>query len=283
MSNGRSRSQGRHTNRRTGDGFTSGEMPCLLQGQLQHRVCFGESVARVDILVDANAIIPQPGQFYMIHSPAGFLPRPFSVHDAAPSARHTRLSFLVQSYGPAVQWMLEVPLGSNWTLWGPLGNRFRMQARTIAVAGGIGIAPFYWMAKRLRETGQQLRLLAGFRDGSSAPLIDYHREAGIEIRVATETGELGEKGYVTELLSAELLAEGVPVAACGPPAMLAAVAQRLASTGGSCELSMEETMACGVGACLGCVVPMSFGGVALCCKDGPIFSSALIDWKRYHG
>ena len=254
----------------------------LLAGQLIGRTVFNDVTARVDLRI-AQQSEPFPGQFYMLCSAAGFLPRPFSIHDFRRDNEGTVLSFLLQRYGAAVQWMLEAPVGSTWTLWGPLGKGFRppTEKKLIAVAGGVGIAPFLWLDRCLKRNGSRLTLLAGFRDRSSRDLMTYHQDEGVNIQAASESGEFGQQGIVTSLLTDQILGERAHLMVCGPPPMMRAVAMLAEKTDTSCELSMEETMACGVGACLGCAIPTP-GGVRLCCQDGPVVAREQIDWKRYH-
>nr|MBA2241059.1 dihydroorotate dehydrogenase electron transfer subunit [Solirubrobacterales bacterium] len=165
-------------------------------------------------------------------------------------------------------------------LWvtGPLGNPFSRPlelapgaAGAILVGGGIGIAPLALLRRELSRRGFPQRSLLGFRDerhsGGVAELFSCS-----EVRLASEDGHAGHRGYVTDLLAVMLEGDAAPgsaVYACGPPAMLEAVRLMCAGAGVACELALETPMACGFGACFGCAVPLAGGGFMRLCLEGP--------------
>jgi NAD(P)H-flavin reductase len=169
-------------------------------------------------------------------------------------------------------------------LTGPLGNSFSTPkqvnpdaAGAILVGGGIGIAPLAIWRRRLVEGGIPLRVLLGFRNQAhSGGLEELFCAGGTlcpDVRLASEDGHAGHRGYVTDLLAAMLAgddAETAVVYSCGPPAMLEAVRSLCAASGVACELAMESPMACGFGACFGCAVPKPDGGYMRLCVDGPV-------------
>jgi dihydroorotate dehydrogenase electron transfer subunit len=227
---------------------------------------------RVLTVADPRGPSPDPGQFYMLtaaerwgggEDERPFLPRAFSVM----RAHDGRLDFLLEDVGPGTARLCE--LGPDDEIWilGPLGNGFtrpREGRRPILVGGGVGIAP---LALWSDELGGPTTLL-GFRDAA-------HAEGAVLIpgaQVATDDGSVGHHGLVTDLLD---LAGHIQVYACGPPPMLDAIAALCNDAGVPAQLALESGMACGFGACFGCVVPTKAGYVRLC-VDGPVLEAAAL-------
>jgi NAD(P)H-flavin reductase len=225
---------------------------------------------------------PQPaaGQFYMLaaatrwgggEAERPFLPRAFSVLRARPdpTAGRVELQFLVEDVGPGTRRLCELGPGEDLLLVGPLGVGFRAprdRRRPLLVGGGVGIAP---LAIWQDQLGDRTQPLVGFRDAAHAPGADLLRGA----RVATDDGSVGHHGLVTELLSETLERDsGAEVYACGPPPMLEAVRLICHDQGVPAQLALESGMACGFGACFGCVVPTREGYVRLC-VDGPVLDA----------
>ena len=247
---------------------------------------------RVFSLLDREGPEPLPGQFYMLaagrhwdqRGGRPFLPRALSVAAAAPAADGVRLDFLVEGVGPGTERLCELEEGERVWVTGPLGNAFSEPrevspgaAGAILVGGGIGVAPLALLRRRFAERGVPLRVLLGFRDQAHPGGLELFCGAGgdlcPEVRLASEDGHAGHRGYVTDLLAAMLAgddAESAVVYSCGPPAMLEAVRLLCAERGVACELAMESPMACGFGACFGCAVPKPDGGYMRLCVDGPV-------------
>ena len=242
---------------------------------------------RVFSIRDPGGPLPQAGQFYMLaterrweeYGERPFLPRAFSVADAIRDSKGTRLDFLVEAVGPGSARLAGVELGEELLVNGPLGRPFAPPrdltaeaAGAILVGGGIGIAPLAILRRQLAGRGVPSRILLGFRDREhSGGLEDLF--ACCEVRLASEDGHAGHRGYVTDLLSVLLHGDeagSAAVYACGPPAMLEAVRSTCAERGVACELAMESPMACGFGACFGCAVPLAEGGYMRLCVDGPV-------------
>jgi NAD(P)H-flavin reductase len=229
---------------------------------------------------DAAGPRPQAGQFYMLAAATRwgggedgrpFLPRAFSVLRAP--ADGSALWFLIEDVGPGTNRLCELDVGDALLLVGPLGLGFREPAdsrRPLLVGGGVGIAPLAIWQDAL---GGGEEPLLGFRDAAHA--------AGAELlsaaRIATDDGSVGHHGLVTELLLDEL-AHGAPaeVYACGPPPMVEAVRAICAERGVPAQLALESGMACGFGACFGCVVPTKAGYVRLC-VDGPVLTADSLE------
>jgi NAD(P)H-flavin reductase len=228
---------------------------------------------------DGAGPAPDPGQFYMLAATERwgggaderpFLPRAFSVlrHHAGGT-----LDFLLEDVGPGTARLAELRPGDGLWLLGPLGAGFRPPEegrRPLLVGGGVGIAPLAIWQDAL---GADARALLGFRDA------DHAQGAALlhDPRVATDDGSAGHHGLVTELLRAELVHDPrVVVYACGPPPMLEAVRALCASEGVPAQLALESGMACGFGACFGCVVPTRAGYVRLC-VDGPVLDASELE------
>jgi dihydroorotate dehydrogenase electron transfer subunit len=168
---------------------------------------------------------------------------------------------------------------------GPLGGAFTVPgelapgaAGAILVGGGIGVATLAIWRRRLAAAGVPARVLLGFRDRAHAGGLDLFDCS--EIRLASEDGHTGHRGYVTDLLSVLLQGDDAATAAvyaCGPPAMLEAVRMMCAERGVAAELAMEAPMACGFGACMGCAIPLADGGYMRLCVDGPVVESTRIE------
>jgi dihydroorotate dehydrogenase electron transfer subunit len=249
---------------------------------------------RVFSLLDGAGPQPAAGQFYMLATEVGwdrrderpFLPRAFSVADAVSADGGWRLDFLVEGVGPGTQRLCDLQVGEQVWINGPLGRPFSRPrelnpeaAGAVLVGGGIGIAPLAILRRQLAARSVPTRILLGFRDRDHAGGLD-DLFACCEVRLASEDGHVGHKGFVTDLLAVLLEGDdpgGAVVYACGPPAMLEAVRAMCAERRVSCELAMESPMACGFGACFGCAVPLAEGGFIRLCVDGPVVRGQEIE------
>jgi NAD(P)H-flavin reductase len=251
-------------------------------GRRACRVIASERVGAYDLVTVADESGPAPlaGQFYMLSTVTGWggpagrphLGRAFSVCRAAGG----RLEFLLDAIGPGTERLGELAPGNDVWVVGPLGIGFRppaARARALLVGGGIGIAPLVIWEQALQHAGTPMAALLGFRNGSYA---EAARLFGGETAVATDDGTgPGHHGLVTDLLE-EHLAPGDEVYACGPVPMLEAVRQICAARSVPGQLALEAGMACGFGACFGCVVRTSHGYRRLC-VDGPVVAAADLD------
>ena len=241
---------------------------------------------------DADGPDPEPGQFYMLRSEGWgeadgrpFLPRAFSVAMAAPDTRGVRLDFLVEAVGPGTALLAGLEPGARLELTGPLGRPFSAPrelnpgaAGAILVGGGIGLAPLAIWRRILASRGIPERSLLGFRDRQHSGGLELFRCS--EIRLTSEDGHAGHRGYVTDLLERMLAGDSTRTAvvyACGPPAMLEAVRALCELRGVAAELAMESPMACGYGACFGCAMPLRSGGYMRLCVDGPVVRAADVE------
>ena len=221
---------------------------------------------------------PRPGQFYMLAAEHGWgagaderpwLPRAFSYC----RAENGRLGFVLEDVGPGTHRLAELETGDGLWLTGPLGEGFEApeDARPILVGGGIGVAPILCWSDQL---GADARVLLGFRNAAYAEVAALFRGRPA---LTTDDGSAGRKGFVTELLREELDSDpSATVYACGPPQMLEAVRALCAERDVSAQLAMESGMACGFGACFGCVVPTREGYIRLC-VDGPVVEASQLE------
>jgi dihydroorotate dehydrogenase electron transfer subunit len=187
--------------------------------------------------------------------------------------------------GPGTERLAGLEAGEGMWVTGPLGGAFTVPgelapgaAGAILVGGGIGVATLAIWRRRLAAAGVPARVLLGFRDRAHAGGLDLFDCS--EIRLASEDGHTGHRGYVTDLLSVLLQGDDAATAAvyaCGPPAMLEAVRTMCAERGVAAELAMEAPMACGFGACMGCAIPLADGGYMRLCVDGPVVESTRIE------
>ena len=225
---------------------------------------------------------PQPGQFYMLaaaerwgggEDERPYLPRAFSVLRVGADG----LEFLLERVGPGTERLCELGAGDGLWVTGPLGQGFTAPAderRAILCGGGVGTAPLAILHDALRALERPAPVVLGFRDAAHA--------AGAQLLpgalVATDDGSVGHHGLVTDLLADELdQGEHAVVYACGPPPMLEAVRAMCAERGVPAQLALEAGMACGFGACFGCVVPLADGSYARVCVDGPVIAGERLD------
>ncbi len=229
---------------------------------------------------DSEGPRPAAGQFYMLAAEERwgggdgqrpFLPRAFSVLRAP--AGTNDLQFLLEDVGPGTNRLCELDRDDRLLLVGPLGQGFsppREDRRALLVAGGVGIAPIVIWQDELEARAPAL---LGFRDAGRAEGAALLADP----QVATDDGSVGHHGPVTDLLRPELErdGDGLEVYACGPPGMLEAVRALCVGAEVPAQLALESGMACGFGACFGCVVPTRDGYVRLC-LDGPVLDADVL-------
>ena len=220
-----------------------------------------------------------PGQFVQVRidgSPSTYLRRPISIHDV--DFQRNGIALLVQQVGEGTRHLAAAAVGDLINMVLPLGNGFTLPERGEKVAlvgGGIGIAPLFYFAKVLNDRGIRPVLLLGGKSKSDLLRLADYQQLG-ETFVTTEDGSLGEKGFVTmHSVWAERQFDKIYV--CGPKPMMKAVAKLAAEKNTWCEVSLENLMACGLGACLCCVEDTVDGHVCVC-KEGPVFNTRRLKW-----
>lgn len=226
----------------------------------------------------------EPGQFLMIRplkAQEPLLPRPFSIH----RVRGDRLEVLFKVVGPGTRRLAECRKGDMLEVRGPLGQGFRLGAvdDLVLVAGGMGVAPLlfaaeFWKKSLVGKKGGRVRVFLGARTRDELLCWKEFQRLGAQVFIATDDGSTGEKGPITHLLKKVIGKETAKalLLACGPPAMLRSVQHWTKEKGISCQLSLETRMACGLGACLGCVTAREKGSEVTyvnVCQEGPVFDA----------
>ena len=220
-----------------------------------------------------------PGQFVQVkveNSPATFLRRPFSVHDVDLDKNCIRI--LVQIAGKGTEALSRLKTGDMLDIIYPLGNSFSLPEKgmkPLLIGGGCGIAPLLFLGKYLKLNGFNPDILLGFRSAERVIEFEEYRQIG-EVYITTEDGSLGEKGFVSGHSILSRNSYGI-VYCCGPDAMMKAVAKYSKSKNIQCEVSLENLMGCGIGACLCCIVETDRGNLCTC-TDGPVFNIKELKW-----
>lgn len=234
------------------------------------------------VLTDKNQLPEMmPGQFVEVQvrgSETTFLRRPISINNVDYDANELHL--LVHVVGEGTAQMAKLQAGDTLNCVLPLGNGFTLpqskDERVLLVGGGVGVAPLLYMGRKVREMGAEPVFLLGAKTASDLLMLDAFREIGI-VHVTTEDASMGEKGFVTNH-SVLQNAHFDRIQVCGPKPMMVAVARYAKANGMECEVSLENMMACGLGACLCCVEKTVEGNLCVC-KDGPVFNIQKLLWQ----
>lgn len=268
-----------------------------VRGRVVAHQGLGASVHRLTVEVPADVAAPGAAQFYMLRpfdEALPFLPRAFSVSRFRRADESLHLDFLIKVYGTGTAWLCDRRPGDSLRVTGPLGIGYDLGGdfdRVVLVAGGIGLAPFPATIDAVRErtSTRPIRLIYGGRKAEDLVGLDDSSWEGVEMDFATEDGSRGHKGFVTHALKHLIETGGCGprdlVLACGPNAMLGAVASLTMPAGIPTQVAMEEAMACGFGVCNGCAIRVvdskgEFGIYERVCVDGPVFDAKRIDWPE---
>lgn len=222
------------------------------------------------------AEISRPGQFAHLLVPGKTLRRPISICDVQDDI--IRLVFEIRGQGTEILAATEV--GQTINMICPLGNGFEIpeDKKIIFIGGGIGVPPMLYSA---RTAGKNAIVINGFRDKSAVILTEDFKKIGCRLIETTDNGSYGYHGFVTSPLE-EVIDECDMICACGPAPMLRNIAKAAAEHGKECFVSLEQRMACGVGACLGCAVKINKEDGSFTykhvCKDGPVFRAEEVAW-----
>lgn len=228
----------------------------------------------------------KPGQFVQLRIPTlepSALRRPFSICNAEDGV----LTILYKNVGRGTNAMTSLQVGTSVNIMGPLGSAFPIlkdfATTPLLVAGGFGVAPLYFYAKKCQTKGT---LFVGGRSESDILITEMFEKIGWNVEICTNDGSLGTKGFVTAALNAWQSAHAATtpyeIFACGPEPMLKALDDLAISCNVTAWLSLDRRMACGVGACLGCIQKIRENGeikIIRVCKEGPIFKSNTIVWE----
>jgi dihydroorotate dehydrogenase electron transfer subunit len=234
-----------------------------------------------------------PGQFVMVKPGRGtdpLLRRPFSVFEVlSAQGRVEGLTLLSKRIGVTTRMLFDADEGDRVSCLGPLGRPFSLidpPREAWVVAGGVGLAPFATLSSALLERGTPTILFYGARTADELFYLDWFRSRGVRLVLTTEDGSAGLRGRVTVALEQALARAGaieIMVYACGPEAMLAAVAQLASRFGRPSQVSVERVMGCGMGGCYSCVIPIHDRATGRrhyvrSCLSGPVFDGSDIAW-----
>ena len=228
-----------------------------------------DSVYRLILRGDTSAITA-PGQFVNIALDGLFLRRPISVCDAEGDV----LTLIYKVVGKGTAQMAAMKPGETLDVLTGLGNGYDLSVSgnaPLLLGGGVGVPPLYLLAKRLIAQGKRVTVCLGFNAASEVFYEDEFKALGAEVRVSTVDGSYGSKGFVTDILPDAC----THYYACGPEPMLKAVYRAVPADG---QLSFEERMGCGFGACMGCTCK-TVTGYKRICKDGPVLRKEEILWE----
>ncbi len=268
-----------------------------------------------EFVPESQNVAPQHARLESVPSGGGpeidlTVRRAFSIAALRRSGDHADIDVVYRVVGKCTRWMSGLSIGGRVNLLGPVGNQFTTaedKKLALLVAGGVGLPPMMWWAQRLSELNIETIAFVGAQSGDllalelsddnpptasgTEPKLSAREFAqhGVRVVLSTDDGSLGFAGYVTDALAAYLDAhspdaDGVATYACGPELMMKAVADLCAQRLIDCQLCMERSMACGMGTCQSCVVPVHDADAPddwcykLCCTDGPIFNAQEVIW-----
>lgn len=205
-----------------------------------------------------------------------FLRRPFSIFDV--DHKNKNISFFIKNIGKGTDLLSKLKEGETVNIIYPLGNSFseHKNGKALLIGGGSGIAPLLLLGRELKASGSEVSYLLGGRQAKDIHLVEDFKNYG-EVMITTEDGSLGEKGMVTHHSIWGKIEEFNKIMTCGPNPMMQAIAKIAQEKNIDCEASLENTMACGFGACLCCVTETT-GGNKCVCTEGPVFNVNDLKW-----
>ncbi len=253
----------------------------ILDLTVKSNVCLSPTYTLLILTADDKLPPMRPGQFVQLRvdgTPATFLRRPFSIHQV--DEETNELWLLVQQVGNGTRQLARLQPADRLNAILPLGHGFSMppraDSRVLMVGGGCGIAPLLFLGATLRQGGyDRCDFLLGAKNNQGLLQLNEFAKYGT-LYTATEDGSHGHRGLVTE----HPVLKQMPydrIYTCGPTPMMKAVALRAQQSGVYCEVSLENTMACGIGACLCCVTNTTDGHLCVC-TEGPVFNSECLKW-----
>ena len=229
---------------------------------IQANDCIAKNVYRMQLAGDTTGILP--GQFVNIRVEGQFLRRPISVCNITDGV----LTIIYKVVGVGTEAMSHLPVGTPLDVLTVLGNGYDLSKagdNPLLVGGGVGVPPMYMLARQLREMGKNVRVILGFNTKDEVFYEEEFRQLGCDVTVTTVDGSHGVKGFVTNALDGKQSYYYT----CGPLPMIKALLQAVGTNG---EVSMEERMGCGFGACMGCTIQTTQGPKRVC-KEGPVFAA----------
>ena len=250
----------------------------------------------VTFVAPGIAELARPGQFVALSvggdGSAHLLRRCFSIHKVSPSGTYGgTVDLVVSAVGPGTRWLTGLKAHDTTDMVGPLGRPFPLPKEpvpTVLVGGGYGSAPLFWLADALRGRGCGVDIVLGAATESRLFGVVEARRAADRVTVTTDDGSLGHRGWVSDVLPEVITTSGAAVVyACGPMAMLQAVTEVAAAHGAVAQVAVEEAMACGVGICMTCVLPVTGNDgltrMVRSCLEGPVFRGDRVRWDAIDG
>ena len=227
-------------------------------------------VWRMELSGDTSAVTA-PGQFVNIKLEGKFLRRPISVNDCVDGL----LTIIYKVVGEGTRQMSRMVAGERLDILTGLGNGYDLSVsgeHPVLLGGGVGVPPLYMLAKQLLAQGKRVSVVLGFNKASEVFYAEEFEKLGADVTVTTVDGSMGVKGFVTDALPADY----TYFYTCGPEPMLKAVYKATATSG---QMSFEERMGCGFGACMGCSCK-TITGYKRICKEGPVMRKEEILWEN---
>ena len=244
--------------------------------EIQSNEQIANNVYRMQLAGDTTGILP--GQFVNIRVAGQFLRRPISVCNVEQPLNNATqplnnatplLTIIYKVVGVGTEAMSHLPIGTQLDVLTVLGNGYDLTKagdQPLLVGGGVGVPPMYMLARQLREAGKSVRVILGFNTKDEVFYEEEFRALGCDVIVTTVDGSHGVKGFVTNALDGKQSYYYT----CGPLPMIKALLQAAGTNG---EVSMEERMGCGFGACMGCTIQTTKGPKRVC-KEGPVFAAS---------
>ena len=239
--------------------------------EIQSNEQIAKNVYRMQLGGDTTGILP--GQFVNIRVQGQFLRRPISVCNVEQPLNNVEphLTIIYKVVGVGTEAMSHLPVGTQLDVLTVLGNGYDLTKAgdaPLLIGGGVGVPPMYMLARQLREAGKKVRVILGFNTKDEVFYEEEFRALGCDVTVTTVDGSHGIKGFVTNALDGQQSYYYT----CGPLPMIKALIQTAGTHG---EVSMEERMGCGFGACMGCTIQTTQGPKRVC-KEGPVFPAEIL-------
>jgi dihydroorotate dehydrogenase electron transfer subunit len=240
------------------------------------------------------AELARPGQFVALavggETSAHLLRRCFSIHTVSPGGTDGgTVDVVVAARGPGTRWLTELSTHDEVNIIGPLGGTFPLPSEPMAcvlVGGGYGSAPLFWLAAALRERGCHVEMVLGAAGQERLFGVDQARRAAHGVTVTTDDGSMGVKGWVSDVLPEVIgRSHAELVYGCGPMAMLKSITDVATAHGAIAHVAVEESMACGIGVCMTCVIPVvgddGLTRMVRSCVEGPVFRGERVRWEAF--
>jgi len=240
------------------------------------------------------AELARPGQFVALavggDTSANLLRRCFSIHKVTPSGTYGgTVDVVISPVGPGTEWLAGLRAHDEVDIVGPLGRAFPLPTEPVAcvlVGGGYGSAPLFWLAEALRERGCHVEMVLGAATEAKLFGVVEARRSADGVSVTTDDGSAGTQGWVSDVLPDVIRRSGAAVVyGCGPMGMLRSVTDVAAATGTVAQVAVEESMACGVGVCMTCVMPVRGNDgrtrMVRSCVEGPVFRGDRVRWDAF--